>query len=289
VFGEKASYKIMAKEQFSQHLRYLTLALTIELLAAPLVTIAQTTPINPTTTSPWEIGTSSAYDPPPDTGSPGRRESGGNRPGEIASQLKCPTDTQVPNPPLTALVPKVKEEILNSPRNPRSKIIQLMGLTVEPHPTFFVYIPKTEAKTAEFILNDADEKEVYRTSLTIPESSGIFSFKLPENIPPLAVGKSYQWYYVIRCDPTNRKRDLEVEGWILRTGLRSPINEQIQTATLRDRLALYRQHKIWYEALTTLASLRSANPKNSQIAKEWKEFLDSAGLGEISDKALNNQ
>jgi hypothetical protein len=272
----------MPKQQLSPYLVSLTLLLICKLSTiTPSLTQAQTTPTNQNTSSPWDqIDSSSAYEPPPDIGSPGRRESGGNRPGEISTQLKCPNDLQVPNPPLTALVPKVSEQTANS----RTKITQLMGLTVQAHPTFLVYLPKTGANTVEFILNDADEKEVYRANFPTPKVPGIFGFKLPETAPALDVGKSYQWYFVIRCDRANRKKDLVVEGWIWRTQLRPAINEQIQKAGLRDRITLYRQHKIWYDALATLAQLHYSSPENLQVTTEWNELLRSAGLSEISEQ-----
>lgn len=43
-----------------------------------------------------------------------------------------------------------------------------MGLTSEAHLAFFVYLPKTSANTVEFILNDAEEKEVYQSSFNTP-------------------------------------------------------------------------------------------------------------------------
>ncbi|MFB2835131.1 DUF928 domain-containing protein [Floridanema evergladense] len=272
-------------QQLSSYSIALTLLLICKLFTfSSLPTQAETTPTNQNTSSPWEINSSSAYEPPSDISSPGRRESGGNRPAEISTQLKCPNDLQVSNPPLTALVPKVSEQTTNS----RTKIIQLTGLTVEAYPTFFVYLPQTGANTVEFILNDTEEKEVYRTNFTTPKVPGIFGFKLPKNAPGLEVGKSYQWYFVIRCDPANRKRDLVVEGWIWRTQLRPAINEQIQKASLSDRASLFRQYKIWYEALAYLAQLRYSSPGNSQLTIEWRELLRSAGLSEISEKNLIN-
>lgn len=268
-------------QQLSPYFVSLTLLLICKLFTiTPLPTQAETTPTNQNTSSPWdEIDSSSAYEPPPDIGSPGRREPGGKRPREIS---KCPNDLQVPNPPLTALVPKVSEQTANSP----TKIIQLMGLTVQAHPTFFVYLPKTGANTVEFILNDADEKEVYRANFPTPKVPGIFGFKLPETAPALDVGKSYQWYFVIRCDRANRNIDLVVEGWIWRTQLRPAINEQIQKAGLRDRIALYRQYKIWYDALATLAQLSYSSPQNLQGTTEWSKLLRTSGLSEISEQRL---
>lgn len=141
----------------------------------------------------------------------------------------------------------------------------------------------------EFVLKDENDKDVYRTNLTIPSRPGIMSFKLTGNAPELEIGKNYNWFFVIRCDPENRSQDLAVDGWIWRTELREPIANELEKSEPRDRVKLYRQYKIWHEALTTLAELRRSNPNDSQLATEWKELLESAGQGEFAQAPLLNQ
>lgn len=51
-----------------------------------------------------------------------------------------------------AIVPKVSKQTAYL----QTKITQLMGLTVESYPTLFVYLPKTDANTVKFILNDSE-------------------------------------------------------------------------------------------------------------------------------------
>ncbi|MCL1468281.1 DUF928 domain-containing protein [Argonema galeatum] len=261
----------MVWQQSSLHFATLTLTLTLELLSfTPPPTLAQSQ-VTPSTQNSWGVGETSVYEPPTDIGAPTRTESGSTR-----EPKKCPKDKKFPNQALTALIPKDPKYIY-------------LALTVEGRPTFFVYVPQTSARMGEFILKDDSDKDVYRTNLTLPIGPGIVSFKLPANAPELEDKKSYHWFFVIRCNPEERNRDLDVDGWILRTQLQSSIENELQNTTPRDRVKLYRQYKIWHEALATLADLRRSNPNDSQLATEWKELLESAGQGEFAQAPILNQ
>ena len=252
----------MIWQSFSLRWTSLTLTLTLQLLSILPLSAQTPTPVSPST-NPWGSGETSAYDPPPDLGSPTRTESGGKRP----PLEKCPSDRNLPNPPLTALIPNNSN----------------VTLTLSDRPKFFFYIPETSAKTAEFVIKDENDNDIYRTDLTIPNRRGIFIFNLPANAPTLEIGKNYQWYFAIRCTPDNSLNDLAVSGWIWRTQLRPDITNELQKAQPRDRARLYRQYKIWHEALASIAELRRSNPNDSQLVAEWQQLFTSAGLSEFKE------
>lgn len=242
----------------------LTLALTLQLLSIVPLSAQNPTPASPSA-NPWGSEGTSAYDPPPDLGTPTRTESGGKRP----PLEKCPTDENAPNPPLKALIPTNTN----------------VTLTLSGRPTFFFYIPQTSARTAEFVIKDEDGNDIdkTRTTVTIPNRRGIFRFNLPANAPTLKIGKNYEWHFAIRCTPDNSLNDLAVSGWIWRTQLRPDISSQLQKAQPRDRIGLYQQYKIWHEALASVAELRLSNPNDSQLLAEWQELFTSAGLSEFKE------
>lgn len=254
----------------SLELRTLTFTLIIQFFTiTPLLTQAQTD-VNqsPKLGNTWEIDNTGGYTPPDDIGSPTRTESGSTR-----NPIMCSVDSEKnPNPPLTALVPKNMDT----------------GVTVVERPTFFVYIPETTAKTVTFVLQDLDYKEIARTNFLMPKTPGIVSFKLPNNIPGLEVGKTYRWALAVICPPKSNGVSEEpgVYTKIWRTELRAPVANQLEKLPIRDRAKLYRQSKVWHEAISTLAELRQANPDNSQLVTEWKELLSSAGLSEFAEIPL---
>lgn len=162
-----------------------------------------------------------------------------------------------------------------------------MPLTVTAKPTFFVYLPKTAAKKAEFVLKDEDENDVYRTMISIPSTPGIFSFKLPStrSVPSLEVGKDYHWYLSLVCKAQDRREDVFVDGWIQRVQLTSDL-AKASRLTPQARIDVYSNAGIWHEALGTLVDLRRSRPNDAAIATKWQEFLNSVGLENLSQKSL---
>lgn len=201
------------------------------------------------------------YKPPRGMGVPRETASGGTRGG------KCELDKNIPGPPLSALVPANDK----------------WRLTVEEKPEFFVYIPQSSAQKAEFVLKDANQKNIYRSSFPISGKAEIIRITLPKNVAALEKDKKYYWYFTVFCNTQNRSRNPFISEWIQRTEINLPNATQVIKASLRDRSKFYSENGIWHEALTTLAQLRRENPNDATIASEWKKLLESAGLQEFSD------
>lgn len=247
--------------------RTFSIALTIQFFTIiPLLTQAETS-VNQLPANIWEIGEAGGYIPPDDIGSPKRKESGSTR-----NPTMCSVDKPLPSQPLTALVPKNTDT----------------GVTVLDRPTFFAYIPETSATTVTFVLQDLDYQDIYRTIFPIPKTPGIVSFKLPDRAPALEIGKTYRWTLAVICPPKSEdsREEPGVYANIWRTQLRQPVANELQKLPIRDRAKLYRQSKVWHEAVSTLAELRQTNSSDSQLVAEWKELLNSAGLSELAEVPL---
>ncbi len=166
---------------------------------------------------------------------------------------------------------------------PQSQI----GLTLSGHPTFFWYVPQSPATTAQFLLmNRNDSQVVYETTLTLPTKAGIVSFKLPDTVQPLEVGQRYHWFLTINCNTIDRNGNPNADGWVERAAPNAGLSEKIQQTAERDLPTLYADQGIWYEALTSLAQLRQANPSDSSLTANWEKFLKSAGLGTFATEPL---
>ena len=197
---------------------------------------------------------------PPDRGLPGRREGGGTRGGCLLNQ-----------PSLTALMPKTN-----------------FGYTVQAQPTFLWFVPESTATTAEFILWSENDSEIYHTTIQLPTEAGIVRVSLPTDgsAPTLETGKDYRWSFAVVCDPEDRSGDLLTEGWVQRKDLDSQLESQLAQATPLDRSTLYAQAGVWYEAISTLADLRQAQPNNSTVTNRWRTLLNSVELGEFVDQPI---
>jgi hypothetical protein len=168
-----------------------------------------------------------------------------------------------------------------------------LGLTIAAYPTFFFYIPQTSAQELRFVLLDEEKgNQVYKTTFTPPTTPGIVSLSLPsnKNLPPLEVGKTYHWYFQINCSAQQLEQDIGnvyVDGWVQRLEPSLILTSQLEKASPRKRVELYRNNDLWYDALTTLAEQRRLKPNDFAIATEWENLLGSGGLNkEIARKPI---
>ena len=203
---------------------------------------------------------------PPNRGLPGRREGGGTR--------GCTFGTPGH---LLALLPETN-----------------LGLTTQANPRFMWYTPLSQAELVEFSLyatnpeQPQDRQLVYQATLSITGENGIASLELPigAGVPPLEIGQAYQWTVALVCDATDRRSNLQVQGWVQRVEVDSALAAELAETCPRDRIALYAQNGLWFDALNTLVDLRRAYPEDAGLGASWLEFLGSVGLDAIADEPL---
>ncbi len=194
-------------------------------------------------------------------------------------------------PTLTALTPYVEHRDPEFPQLPPT--MDVWGYTTQTHPTFWFYLPypKATGYQAEFILQDATEAVVYRQAIALPEQPGIIAIALPKSYPGLAVDQPYRWYFTLRCQtvtemvaaPTVPDR---VEGVIQRLQPSLKLMQQLAIAPPLEQVRLYAEEGIWFDAMTTLATLHQAKPTESLYREEWSALLKSIHLEEVSQKPL---
>lgn len=210
----------------------------------------------------WEA---KKYRPPAGIGAPQRVEGGGTRGPDSCLAGKA----------LTALVPSNR-----------------FGATVAAYPTFFVYMPAVSPQKSslpvEFILEDADENELYKATFQTTGRPGIVTLSLPTGagLSPLQVGRDYRWSFSIICQPGESTVNIEVEGWVRRVELNPTLNNRLQQASPENRVELYAESEIWHDALASLVQLRRNNPRNSAVAARWSQLLSAAGLNNIVQESL---
>jgi len=227
-------------------------------LATPVansVSVAQTVSFNPP--------------PPPKDPPPGGRVLGGAKRG-LCPQVK--TD-------LTALVPFTQEP---------STITNVWSLTTAAHPTFWFYVPYSQnfVYPVEFVVEDQASKQIYQKAIALPNQPGIMSISLPADTAPLAVNKQYRWFFTVYCDQNKQSPPVYVEGVVKRVNLNPAITQQLQKATPLQQFAIYAQHGIWHEAITTLAQLLRKNPQDPTLETQWQDLLTSIHLGNVAKEPI---
>jgi hypothetical protein len=176
----------------------------------------------------------------------------------------------------------------------RKQIIPLLpkeklGLTIAERPSLFWAVSRLAANTAQLtILSDNESRVVYETTLSIPKTSGIMQFTLPQDAPALKAGKQYHWILSINCKADESGNEMSVDGWIERIEPTPELAKALKTADPRQQVKLYAEAGIWHEALTTLATLRLSQPKDFRLSSSWRELLRSVGLSSVMFEPLIN-
>ena len=183
----------------------------------------------------------------PDLRAPGNRESGATR----------STTCIASNENLVALIPDSN-----------------YGLTQSDYPTFYFYLPPTDAPLVKFVMyNETTNELFYEGQFRIKGESGVLGVTLPNNglQKSLEVGESYVWYLSVVCDPDaiDQSANPVVEATVSRV---APLPEVTQS-TSADLPRVYAEAGIWYDALTASANLRQADNNAS-----WNTLLNAVDL-----------
>lgn len=175
------------------------------------------------------------------------------------------------------------------PKPTNSAVNQIpIEITISDRPTFFVNVPRTSAKQAVFLLRDEAGEEILDKTLPLTASTGIMSYTIPADSPSLAIGKKYRWRFSLLCDAigSDRSGDPVASGWIERVELPTTVANKLQTATNKQRVLIYADNGYWHDTLKTLADLRTANPNDLTLVRDWDDLLRSVGLETISKQPL---
>lgn len=208
---------------------------------------------------------------PDDSDPTGRRQGAASRGGD------CPNFKM----PLTALVPG--EEADNK---------SFLGTTISEYPSFWIYLPQlaSDIGSGEFVLQDEEGNDIWRTPITLPGKAGAISVKLPPN-PEYALKPNlkYHWYFNIYCSPNQKSSVYFVDAWVQRVTLTPELQQQLNNAE-SQKYKVYIANNIWYDAITNLGELRrnnsgvgEATPKEYRVfVEDWTKLLKSVNLSELA-------
>ncbi len=164
-----------------------------------------------------------------------------------------------------------------------------LGLTVNPHPTFFVYIPQTSAHTALLSLMDNETGEMIEVPVDLNATETIIQIDLPKETKPLQVGQTYNWSVGLICQSgavTLAPNSVLDEGEIKRVELEPSLNNPFGNEPSLELAALYADNGIWFDTLTTLAQLKRSQPNDLAYTTAWTELLKSVELEDIATYPL---
>jgi len=181
-----------------------------------------------------------------------------------------------------------------------------IGETVAEYPTVSWYMPKTEASEMEFVLKDAGnqvysvnysldkyeeetpepKKDKYEEETPEPKKKffavgtpGIMSLTLPvaTSMSALKIGQEYHWDLTLICEGQSVIIK-GMDGRIKRVEPNPTLAARLQQATPQERVTLYLEENLWYDAVATLVELGRDRPNDPKLAATWDQLLKSQGL-----------
>ena len=166
----------------------------------------------------------------------------------------------------------------------------IFSLTTETHPSFWFYVPdiSNEDLRLEFVFQNEQGLTLYqREFIGSNGTGGIVEVTLPETLPGLTLGESYQWYFITHCNSAvMASRAPYVKGWIARTELDSMAQAQLASTSGLNQASIYADNSVWHDTLAALSELRQQDPENVAAQDAWANLLNSVGLEAISEKPI---
>ncbi|MDA0269167.1 MAG: DUF928 domain-containing protein [Cyanobacteria bacterium] len=188
----------------------------------------------------------------PGLSAPGNRQSGSTR-----SETCIAPDAALP---LTALMPESN-----------------YGQTIDGYPTFFFYLPETDAESVRFVIYNETTNDLFYEGNFSPQSqSGIISLDLPDNgvQKALEVDQSYYWYLSIACNVEDPSANIVVGGTVARVAPSAAVEQALTTATPQQLPGIYASAGLWHDALVASAQLR----QEASDSTAWSALLTAVDL-----------
>ncbi|MBX2864614.1 MAG: DUF928 domain-containing protein [Leptolyngbyaceae cyanobacterium MAG.088] len=161
----------------------------------------------------------------------------------------------------------ITDGVVLSGLGPRS----IAGLTTSVRPEFVWYM--TEGVTAApvmFRLLELDENGLASVVNTanLAAQVGFMRYQLPEDVPPLGVGKDYLWQVIVRCD-SERASNFWATTLSLQVVTPTPelTSALAMTTTNAEKAKVYGNAGIWYNALALVST------GNSNVDQEVRTGL----------------
>ncbi|HIK29781.1 MAG TPA: DUF928 domain-containing protein [Oscillatoriales cyanobacterium M59_W2019_021] len=164
------------------------------------------------------------------------------------------------------------------------------GETIDSNPTFLLFASVAPAAINFSLQDEQTSEKIYQASVPVASESGMFKFRLPDDVMELEVDRSYRWIFQVSCNSSASPQNegLAVNGVIIRRS-NPDLKTQIESASPREKVELYAQNGLWFDTLNELLKLRCADPENPDFAKDWASLLEHpiVLLNELVEEPIN--
>ena len=157
--------------------------------------------------------------------------------------------------------------------------------TLSEQPSLFWYIdvaPKPGTRLVFSLLDEDSIEPIREVTLELTEP-GVQRIPLAAQDVRLGPGIEYEWSVALVLDPEQRSSDIIASGWISRLS-EAPAGfaSRIQAAEARERVTVYAEAGLWYDALAAISDLIDQNPGDASLRAIRAALLRQVGFQDVA-------
>ena len=160
-----------------------------------------------------------------------------------------------------------------------------IALTTQAMPSLYWYQSAPAEAHLEVTLVEPGEPKPL-LSLKAPSAkstAGIHRLNLAQHKLELKPGVTYRWTVALVTDEKNRSSDLIATGAIQRVEPGKEWGAKLLAASPSEKVEIYAQEGIWYDALQLLSELITANPNEPAFRDQRAKLLEQIKLPEAAE------
>lgn len=158
------------------------------------------------------------------------------------------------------------------------------GLTTQAQPSLYWYVADAgEARMEITLIDDRRDEPLLEIEVDPLTRAGVQGLSLAEHGIELEAGIEYRWFVALVADPEQRSNDVVASGTIQYVETSAELEARLANSKAQERPALYASEGIWYDAVTSLSDLISADPDNKALYARRASLLEQVGLSKVAD------
>lgn len=154
------------------------------------------------------------------------------------------------------------------------------GLTSTETPELYWFLerlPETPRELRLTIASEEDDEPLVDVALPAPERPGLQRIALAD-IARLEPDRAYIWSVAIRIDIARPSQDLMSFGWIRYQAMSEEQAAAVEHASVEERPAVQARLGYFYDAFSSLATVRREQPDNASVRDAQRALLEQVGL-----------
>src|SRR6185295_14911459 len=165
-----------------------------------------------------------------------------------------------------------------------------VGLTVKKTPVLNWFLSKPTTLPLKFTLIDiASVKPLHEGPLPTPVHAGIQSINLKDLSLALEPDVQYRWYISAIRNPDSPSQDIVAGGVIERCEFSTCLVEmEVDLSCDRDSVRRNAVRGFWYDAMSCLCDLITANQKDASLRRMRAALLKQVGLNGVAEWDLKS-